>query len=168
MTPTDLARTKALRLTDAEARAAAEFAAARLGAVMAQRDGVVSRAELTAAGLNRSDIDRLLRRKSLRQVHRRVYVDHTGPLTQDQRVWAAVLAVEPAVVCGPTLISPNPKAKVVHVAVDAARTVDAPGVRSPSVRTRLRRRAVMTAAIVWPEAHLVRVRPHDGSGWISP
>jgi hypothetical protein len=93
MTPEELARMKASRLTSAEARDEAEFAALRLGLAMRQRDGVVSRADLVAAGLTRPDIDRLVRRRSLRQVHKRVYVDHTGPLTYDQRVWAAVLAV---------------------------------------------------------------------------
>ena len=135
MTPEDLAHAKAQRLADPAARQAAEFAAAQLGVLMAQRVGVVTRAELMAAGLNRSDIDRLVRRRSLCKVHPRVYVDHTGPLTYDQRLWAAVLAVEPAVLCGTTVVSPDPRDKVIHVAVDATRTVISPqGVRVHRVR----------------------------------
>jgi very-short-patch-repair endonuclease len=135
MTPVELARDKALRLPDLEARAAAELAATQLGVTMSQRDGVVARAELMAAGLTRPDIDRLLRRRSLARVHRRVYVDHTGPLTYDQRLWAAVLAVAPAVVCGRTVLDADPKAKVIHVAVDASRPVASPdGVRVHRVR----------------------------------
>lgn len=126
MTPEDLVRLKASRLTDPEVRATADFAATALGVAMRQHEGVVTRDDLTMAGLSRSDIDRLVRRKGLRQVHKRVYVDHTGPLTYDQRVWAAVLAVAPAVICGRTLISPDPAEKVIHVAVEASRHLRAP------------------------------------------
>jgi very-short-patch-repair endonuclease len=135
MSPEQLLCAKAVRSSDPRARRALEFAATQLAVTMVQRHGVVSRAALTAAGLTRPDIDRLMRRRGLTQVHRRVYVDHTGPLTFDQRVWAAVLAVEPAVVCGPTLIAPDPEAKLIHVAVDASRTVVTPeGVRVHRVR----------------------------------
>lgn len=126
MSPADLVRLKASRSADPRAREAAEFAAVRLSSTMRQRDGVVTRAELITAGLTRPDIDRLIRRKGLRQVHKRVYVDHTGPLTYGQRVWAAVLAAEPAVVCGPTLIYPDPTARTVHVAVEASRHLRTP------------------------------------------
>ncbi|WGL51946.1 type IV toxin-antitoxin system AbiEi family antitoxin domain-containing protein [Nocardioides sp. BP30] len=135
MTPEELARTKASRLTDAAERRAADFAATRIGLTMLHRHGVVTRGELRAAGLDRSDIDRLVRRRSLRQIHRTVYVDHTGELTFDQRVWAAVLAIAPAVVCGRTLIAPDPAAELVDVAIDASRRVAAPdGVRVHRVR----------------------------------
>lgn len=130
MTPEELARSKAAAVCDPEARRQREFAAKLLGITLVQRRGVVTRAELKAAGLNRSDIDRLLRRNSLRQVHRTVYVDHTGPLTYDQRIWAAVLATAPAVICGPTLIAPDPDAEIIDVAVDRHRHIAAPeGVR---------------------------------------
>jgi hypothetical protein len=130
MTPVELATAKAARLPDADARAAAELAAVQLGIGMRQHCGVVTRAELMGAGLTRPDIDRLVRRKELRQVHRRVYVDHTGPLTYDQRIWAAVLAVAPAVVCGHTLVRPQPAAERIDVAVEATRHVKEPdGVR---------------------------------------
>ena len=100
MTPEELARSKAAAIADPKARDAARFAAYLLAQALAQRGGVVTRAELKAAGLTRSDIDRLLRRNSLRQVHRTAYVDHTGPLTYDQRICTAVLALAPAVLDG--------------------------------------------------------------------
>ena len=135
MTPEELVRRKALRLTDPQAREAAEFAADRLRIEMKQHDGVVTRAQLRAAGLCRPDIDRLVRRKGLRQVHTRVFIDHTGPLTYDQRIWAAVLALEPAAICGPTLLSPDPEAAQIHVAIDESRRLVAPdGVRVHRVR----------------------------------
>lgn len=135
MTPAELAHTKAARLADPTARAAAEFAADRLRVEMFQRDGVVTRAQLAAAGLAKSDVERLLRRNALRRVHRSVFVDHTGPLTHQQRIWAAVLALAPAVVCGPTLLHPDPEAAEIHVAIDASRRVSHPrGVRVHRVR----------------------------------
>lgn len=135
MTPVELARDKAAALTDPEERRAQEFAAYLLGVTLFQRDGVVTHAELRAAGLTRSDIDRLLRANSLRRVHRLVYIDHTGPLKPDQRVWAAVLALAPAVVCGRTLITPDPIAELIDVAVDWSRRVCVPdGVRLHRVR----------------------------------
>ena len=64
-----------------------------------------------------------------------MYVDHTGPLTHDQRIWAAVLACAPAVICGPTLLAPDPTDPVVHVAIDASRRLATPaGVRLHRVR----------------------------------
>lgn len=130
MTPDELARSLAAACPDPQLRTAREFAADQLGLTLFQRYGVVTRAELAAAGLRRSDVDRLLRRRALRQVHRTVFVDHTGPLTFDQRVWAAVLALAPAVVCGRTLINPDPDAELIDIAVDRDRHVAVPdGVR---------------------------------------
>jgi hypothetical protein len=135
MTPPELAHAKAARLTDPAARAAAQFAADRLRVEMFQRDGVVTRGQLAAAGLGKADVERLLRRNALRRVHRSVFVDHTGPLTHQQRIWAAVLALAPAVVCGPTLLRPDPEAAEIHVAIDASRRVSSPrGVRVHRVR----------------------------------
>lgn len=135
MTPAELARAKAAALSDPDARDAASVAVANLRIGMGQRDGVVTRGQLGEAGLGRHDIERLIRRRGLRQVHPGVYVDHTGPLTFEQRIWAAVAACAPAVVCGPTLLAPDPGAALVHVAIDASRRVNPPaGVRLHRVR----------------------------------
>lgn len=122
MTPEELARRNAARVGEPEARGAAEFAARQLGDVMFRQHGVVSLKQLRQAGLAKHDVERLVRYGALRRVHRRVYVDHTGELTVDQRIWAAVLAAAPAVVCGPTLLSPSADGPV-HIAVEAARHV---------------------------------------------
>lgn len=53
--------------------------------------GVVSRAQLLAAGLRDHDIERLLRRRDLSPLRRGVYVDHTGEPTWVQQAWGAVL-----------------------------------------------------------------------------
>jgi len=62
--------------------------------------GVVARRQVIEAGLDDSDIERLLRRREWSRVHPGVYVDHTGPLTQAQRHWAAVLSCWPAALDG--------------------------------------------------------------------
>ncbi|MFD4325120.1 hypothetical protein ACFWQC_10825 [Nocardioides sp. NPDC058538] len=61
-----------------------------LDAQRRMQDGVATDAQLTAGGLTRIDIERSVRRNELRRVHPRVYVNHTGPLTWEQRAWAAV------------------------------------------------------------------------------
>ena len=68
-----------------------------LRALLTEQDGLVTRSQLLACGLVRADIQRLLRRRQLTRVHPGVYVDHTGPLTWNQRAWAAVLVCSPAV-----------------------------------------------------------------------
>ena len=98
---------------------------------LARQDGVVARRQLEASGAQRHDLQRWVRRRLLAPVHRGVLVDHTGPLTERQRQWAAVLACGPhAALC--LLDAPGP---VVHVAVDSSRRVSPPpGVRLHRVR----------------------------------
>lgn len=89
---------------------------------LADQAGVVSHAQLKEAGHSHGDIERKLRRKELRRVHPRVYVDHTGPMTWRQRAWAAVLYAEPAALCWTSLTEP-PKddGGPIHVAIDRSR-----------------------------------------------
>jgi very-short-patch-repair endonuclease len=98
---------------------------------LARQEGVVARRQLEASGAQRHDLQRWVRRRLLTPVHRGVLVDHTGPLTERQRQWAAVLACGPhAALC--LLDAPGP---VVHVAVDSSRRVSPPpGVRLHRVR----------------------------------
>ncbi|EGD45039.1 hypothetical protein NBCG_00575 [Nocardioidaceae bacterium Broad-1] len=70
---------------------AREDAARLLDAQRRMQHRVASYAQLTAGGLSRVDVERAVRRNELRRVHPRVYIDHTGPLTWEQRAWAAVL-----------------------------------------------------------------------------
>lgn len=63
----------------------------RLGHLLSQQAGVVARRQAIEAGLDDSDFRRLLRRRELVTFHPGVYVDHTGPLSWEQRAWAAVL-----------------------------------------------------------------------------
>lgn len=98
------------------------------------QDGVVSRRQLHELGASDADVARWRRRRLLTPVHPGVYVDHTGPLTWTQRAWAAVLAVEPAALAGPSALraESGPGRRdldddgPVHVAVDHDRRVAAP------------------------------------------
>ncbi|MEI7055659.1 hypothetical protein WBG06_07565 [Nocardioides sp. CCNWLW239] len=93
------------------------------------QDGVASRAQLTWGGYTPNDIRRAVRRRELRQVHRGVYVAHTGPPTWRQRAWAAVLYAEPAALCGPTILEPRRTEDAVgpiHIAIDRRRRLAPP------------------------------------------
>jgi hypothetical protein len=81
-----------------------------------RQSGVICRRQALAAGLAPHDIRRLLRRREWAAVHDGVYVEHTGPLSWQQRAWAAVLLAEPAALCHDSAI----------------RAVDGPGRRDRS------------------------------------
>lgn len=65
----------------------------------------MTRRMLLGAGRTEADLRRLLRRRELVVVHPGVYVDHTGPLTWDQRAWAAVLHTWPAALDGASALA---------------------------------------------------------------
>ncbi|MGH3352950.1 MAG: hypothetical protein ACRDPS_19975 [Nocardioides sp.] len=97
------------------------------------QDGILTHAQLTAAGVTRADLARMQRRMELRRVQPRVYVDHTGPLSWHQRAWAAVLYAAPAYLCGPSAEPPRSEQLArpgfipdpIHVAIDQTRRVNA-------------------------------------------
>ncbi|MDP3967616.1 MAG: type IV toxin-antitoxin system AbiEi family antitoxin domain-containing protein [Nocardioides sp.] len=99
--------------------------------LLADQAGVVSRRQLRAAGLVDHDVRRLVRRRELVALHPGVYVDHTGPLTWQQRAWSAVLFAWPAALHGASAIradrGPGYRAEEsrgpVHVAIDHSRRV---------------------------------------------
>lgn len=63
-----------------------------VAALMQEQDGVIARRQALALGMSRTGVARLLRRREWVPVHAGVYVDHNGPLTWQQRAWAAVLS----------------------------------------------------------------------------
>lgn len=86
------------------------------------QDGVISRRQILATDGTDDDIARLRRRRELIHVHRGVYVNHSGRLTQAQRHWAAVLAFWPAALAHTSAL-PDPPTTVVHVAVGPGRNL---------------------------------------------
>lgn len=103
----------------------ARIAAEQLAHERRMQHGVVTYDQLVAGGWDWPAIRRAVRRRELVRVHPRVYVDHTGPLTAEQRAWAAVLHAQPAALClGPA--SGRPNSGDVHVAVERSRRLDAP------------------------------------------
>ncbi|CAB4757272.1 unannotated protein [freshwater metagenome] len=56
-----------------------------------RQSGVMSRGQALSLGVDAVFVERMLRRREWVRVHDGVYVDHTGPLSQRQREWAALL-----------------------------------------------------------------------------
>lgn len=103
------------------------------------QSGVISRAQLIAAGETAPTIRRLIRRRELAIVHPGIYVSHTGDPTWLERAWAGVLHAWPAALSGQSALraheGPGRAGRdltTIEVAIDQARTVIAP----PGLRVR--------------------------------
>jgi len=103
-----------------------------LDALLRDQDGVVARFQVFAFGLDRDFIRRRLRRREWVQLHRCVYVNHTGPPTWRQRAWAAVLHHWPAALADESALIAHglrpeeppgmpSDSRPVHVAIDQTR-----------------------------------------------
>ena len=105
--------------------------------ILALQDGVIARRQLGGCGLTKTQMARALRRRELVVVHPGVYVEHTGPLTWQQRAWAAVLYAWPSALSHDSALradeGPGRRAReeaLIDVAVDRQRHLaDIPGVR---------------------------------------
>lgn len=99
------------------------------------QDGVISRQQSLALGMKPHDIRRMLRRREWARVHAGVYVNHTGPLTWQQKAWAAVLFAEPAALCGHSALraadGPGRRSHDDDGPVHVAATATAPSSRHP-------------------------------------
>jgi hypothetical protein len=103
---------------------------------LAEQDGVIARPQVLLCGHDDNLMERRLRRKDWTRVHRGVYVDHTGPLSRQQELWAAVLFAAPAVICDESalgvhgIMAAATTRTRVHVAIEPSRRVSAPnGIR---------------------------------------
>lgn len=133
-----------------------------LNGLISHQDGVISRAQAFECGAADYDVRRFVRRKDWARVHAGVYVDHTGPLTWQQRAWAAVLSCEPAALChvsarraaeGPGRTGHDDGGPI-HVAVEVNRAIRAPeGVL-------IHRLADLDAKVLW-NASPPRQRPEE-------
>lgn len=101
--------------------------------LLVEQDGVISRRQALEVGLSRTEVARLLRRRDWTVVHEGVYVEHTGPLTWQQRAWAAVLFSWPAALSHNSALrageGPGRRGRdesVIDVAVHRDRNVTAP------------------------------------------
>jgi hypothetical protein len=98
--------------------------------ILLAQDGVITRAQVIAAGEKDQDIRRRLARREWSRVHPGVFVHHNGPPTWNQLAWAAVLFYWPAALEGPSALhayrvrgySPKDDGPV-HVCVDRARSI---------------------------------------------
>ncbi|WP_148615969.1 type IV toxin-antitoxin system AbiEi family antitoxin domain-containing protein [Nocardioides rubriscoriae] len=110
------------------------------------QDGVVSRRQLLDLGANDDDIERMVRRRELYRRHPGVYVNHSGPLTRQQREWVAVLVHWPAALTLGSALPDPPYSAVVHVAIDLRRTV------KPVAGVMAHRTACLTDRVDWRAA----------------
>ncbi|WP_217702525.1 type IV toxin-antitoxin system AbiEi family antitoxin domain-containing protein [Nocardioides guangzhouensis] len=102
--------------------------------LLASQDQVVRRAQLLEAGLDPNDVRRLLRRRDLSAVHPGVYAGHNGPLSWQQRAWAAVLHAWPAALSHDSALhaagGPGRRDRIdqapLHIAVDRGRSSTSP------------------------------------------
>lgn len=99
--------------------------------MLQRQDGVISRRQAVAAGVQPHELRRRVRRREWARVHDGVFVDHTGGLTWRQRAWAAVLWASPAALWGDSALtsmesSPDDSAAI-HVVVARHRS----GLRPP-------------------------------------
>ena len=107
----------------------------------------MSQRQLVALGASYTDVRRLRARGELVVVHPRVYVNHSGRPTRNQRQWAAVLACAPAALHRESALdahgmtrdrpSLSPEDHRVHLLVDRDRRITPPpGVTVERVRDR--------------------------------
>lgn len=101
--------------------------------LLVDQDGVISRKQVLETGLSAAHIVRAVRRREWAQVHPGVYVDHTGPLSWQQRAWAGVLFSWPAALSHESAVragdGPGRRHRddsLIHVAIDRQRHVVAP------------------------------------------
>ena len=105
--------------------------------LLGHQGGVICRRQALDLGATDSDIERWVRRRELSRVFDGVYVDHTGPLSTEQRAWAAVLYAAPAALAGKAALHAHgvrgferSSDEPVHLVVASHRRVAAqPGVR---------------------------------------
>ncbi|MBO0845968.1 MAG: type IV toxin-antitoxin system AbiEi family antitoxin domain-containing protein [Nocardioides sp.] len=103
------------------------------------QDGVLSRRQVLALGLNDDDIARMLRRREWARLFPGVYVGHTGPPSWRQRAWGATLLHSPAALGSWSALQASgirvPESHEISLVITAHRRVeDPPGVHT--VRTR--------------------------------
>ncbi len=84
------------------------------------QSGIVSRRQVLEEGGTRADLRRWLRGREIVEVHKGVYVNHTGPLTWSSRAWAGVQRYWPAALGMESAV--NLAGDVIHVVVDRSRT----------------------------------------------
>jgi hypothetical protein len=118
--------------------------------LLVRQSGVVSRRQLTAAGVRPHDLQRMLRRRDLVRLHDGVFVDHTGAPTWVQRAWGGVLLAWPAALTHDSALrfvdGPGRSDRddtVIHLAVDRHRAVRVP------VGYRLHRTSDFDAKVTW-------------------
>lgn len=99
--------------------------------LLSDQHGVIARRQGIAAGWQRSDIERMMRRQEWVRLLPGVFLDHTGEPTWLQRAWAGVLYYRPAALADASALRAaagpgwrgHDDAGSIHIAVAGPRTV---------------------------------------------
>jgi hypothetical protein len=107
--------------------------------LLARQDGVICRGQVLECEGTDAYIERMIRRRQWATVFRGVYANHTGPLTWEQRAWAAVLYHQPAALAGASALRAaglhlgTEKGPIELVVAKPRRVVDPSGVTTRQV-----------------------------------
>lgn len=91
--------------------------------VLDPQSGIVAGRQIYERGGTRGDLRRWLRSRELVEVHKGVYVNHTGPLSWTSRAWAGVQRYWPAVLAHESAI--RLAGDLIHVGISAHRSAPA-------------------------------------------
>jgi hypothetical protein len=92
----------------------------QLRPLLDQQSGIVSRRQAVEAGADRYDLRRWLRSRALVEVHKGVYINHTGPLSWSSRAWAGIQRYWPAALAYDSAV--RLAGDKIHVAISAERS----------------------------------------------
>ena len=116
------------------------------------QSGVVARTQLVSDGIQPHDIRRRVRRRELVRVHDGVFVPHNGPLSWDERAWAALLRCWPAALFGESaLFATDPAGGWARPETATQRAMASPSAIQPSA---IQPSAIQPSAIQPSAIHL--------------
>lgn len=97
----------------------------RLAELLELQCGVISRKQVLASDFRPTFIRSNLRCRRWAPVFPGIYVNHTGPLTWEQRAWSAILDAEPAALSHSSALrdADASDSEPIHIIVDRARRV---------------------------------------------
>ena len=97
----------------------------RLAELLELQCGVISRRQVLSCGYRPTFIRSMVRCRQWAPVFPGIYVNHTGPLTWDQRAWSAVLDASPAALSHSSALrdADASDSDPIHIIVDRTRRV---------------------------------------------
>lgn len=128
----------------------------RLENLLRAQDGVIARRQVAECGFTDPYIRRKVRRREWAPVYSGTFVNHTGPMTWQQRAWGAVLDAHPAALSHASAMRDPGQFDdgLIHITVDRQRRVT----RRPGIVVHYGSR--LDEKVLW-HAHPPRFRPEE-------